>query len=341
MAKNKVIVTAGEALKKEGKLAVGQVALPGTFVSYGVNGYSPANANVKEIAIVDYSSVNGMDIDDTVYIEEDQLPVLYPEAGAEVNVLIDGTNAETFNDGELVAISNNGMAKPFVDIEGGTVIGRAKETISNDAGATGKVKVEVFAGPIVVAAVTHNITGFSAINVDAGWPDTPAYADKNEVIADLPDEVIALYDGGTVAIPVASWADTDNYDNTTPGDYTFTATLGNLPDGYTNTDTLVAVATVTITASTNITAFDAIADIPGGTTTDPVFPDADAIKEILPNSVTANGGEVEVPVTAWVDSDNYDKTTAAAYTFSAVLGSLPAGYTNTNNKTATVDVVVS
>lgn len=61
----------------------------------------------------------------------------------------------------------------------------------------------------------------------------------------------------------------------------------------------------------------------------------------MPESVTANGGAVTVPVNDWVDTDGYDPAVEGSYTFTATLGSTPSGYTNPNSYTATVEVVVT
>lgn len=93
-----------------------------------------------------------------------------------------------------------------------------------------------------------------------------------------------------------------------------------------------------VTADVNIAAFDAIDPIDGGDTGDPVFANAAAVQAVLPDYVYA--GAAKVPVTAWVDTENYSAAAAASYTFTATLGDLPEGFTNTGNVTATVEVVV-
>jgi hypothetical protein len=58
-------------------------------------------------------------------------------------------------------------------------------------------------------------------------------------------------------------------------------------------------------------------------------------------ALTADGGEVPVPVNGWEDTDTYDPATAGSYTFTATLGDIPAGYANPANLTATAEVVVA
>jgi hypothetical protein len=80
--------------------------------------------------------------------------------------------------------------------------------------------------------------------------------------------------------------------------------------------------------------------VDAGTAGAATYADAAAVQAILPANVTANSGAVTVPVTSWTDTDSYDPNTAGSYTFTAVLGDIPAGYVNTGSHTATVEVVV-
>lgn len=116
------------------------------------------------------------------------------------------------------------------------------------------------------------------------------------------------------------------------------------PTGMTKAVLVAAIETALITLmKIEITKFDTIADLDGGTVAEPVFADADAIKAILPDYVTAtfaNGSKATVPVTAWVDTDTYSKLAAAKYTFTATLGDLPLPFANTAAVTATIEVEV-
>jgi hypothetical protein len=89
----------------------------------------------------------------------------------------------------------------------------------------------------------------------------------------------------------------------------------------------------------NITAFDAIDNVDAGKAGDLKYANAAAVKAALPKFVSANNGALFVPVTSWTDTDNYADV-AASYTFTAVLGTLPRGVTNTGSKGITVEVVV-
>jgi len=116
------------------------------------------------------------------------------------------------------------------------------------------------------------------------------------------------------------------------------------PTDMTKAELVAAIETALITLmKIEITAFDAIPDVDGGTVAEPVFVDKDAVIAALPTKVTAtfeNGIKATVPVTAWVDTDTYNKAVAGKYTFTATLGDIPTPFANTANKTATVEVEV-
>ena len=88
-----------------------------------------------------------------------------------------------------------------------------------------------------------------------------------------------------------------------------------------------------------ITYFDAIANINAGTAGNAL--NVSDIMKMLPTTVTANGNAVVVPVTTWVDTDGYNPNMPGSYTFTAIMGAIPAGYANNGNHTATIEVVVA
>lgn len=116
------------------------------------------------------------------------------------------------------------------------------------------------------------------------------------------------------------------------------------PAGMTKAQLVAAIETALISLmKIEITEFDAIPDVNGGTIADPVYADKNAVIAALPTSVTAtfaNGSKATVPVAAWVDTDTYNKGAAAKYTFTATLGTIPTPFANTANVTATVEVEV-
>lgn len=136
MAKNFPIVTAGKALKKEKEAAA--TLKVASFVSYNSAGNivtAPAGTAIP--IIVDYSSGDGMG--GKTYVSGDQVPVLFPEFGTEVNVLIDSAVTGIINKGDKIDIGANGGA-----VKGSTTsIGVALETITIVAGKETKILVEV------------------------------------------------------------------------------------------------------------------------------------------------------------------------------------------------------
>ncbi|WP_027399168.1 Ig-like domain-containing protein, partial [Anaerovorax odorimutans] len=94
-------------------------------------------------------------------------------------------------------------------------------------------------------------------------------------------------------------------------------------------------------SSTEITGFDEIADVSAGYAGNATYTTSTSAIAILPTEVKANNNTVTVPVTTWADTDSYNPNVAGSYTFTATLGSLPTGYENTGNYTATVEVVVT
>ncbi|OPH47400.1 hypothetical protein BC351_40050 [Paenibacillus ferrarius] len=200
------------------------------------------------------------------------------------------------------------------------------------------------AATAAVAPASTNITAFDAIgNVAAG---AATYANAEAVSAALlASHATVTANGGTITVPVTAWVDTDNYNPSVAGSYTFTAILGSLPAYTTNTGGLTATVEVVVApAVINITGFDEIGNVTAGTAGAATYANAEAVSAALLAShatVTANGGTIAVPVTAWVDTNNYSPSVAGSYTFTAVLGSLPANTTNTGGLTATVLVVVA
>jgi hypothetical protein len=116
------------------------------------------------------------------------------------------------------------------------------------------------------------------------------------------------------------------------------------PTGMTKAALVAAIETALLTLmKIEITAFDAIPAVDGGTVADPTYANAAAVQAVLPTEVLAtfpNGSQAVVPVAAWVDTDTYNAAADASYTFTATLGALPLPFANTAVVTATVEVVV-
>lgn len=124
----------------------------------------------------------------------------------------------------------------------------------------------------------------------------------------------------------------------------FAPHLGIDATGMTKDILVSAIETALITLmKIEITEFDTIEDVDGGTVATPTYADATAVIAALPTVVTAtfdDGIKATVPVTTWVDTDTYNKGAAGKYTFTATLGTLPLPFANTATVTATVDVEV-
>lgn len=110
--------------------------------------------------------------------------------------------------------------------------------------------------PVTIAVPTE-ITSFDALsNVDGGAAGSGAnYANAAAVITVLPVTVAASPD--SITVPVTTWVDTDTYNATVAGSYTFTATLGIIPPGYANTGGYTATVEVILTPSITSSTYDA------------------------------------------------------------------------------------
>lgn len=93
------------------------------------------------------------------------------------------------------------------------------------------------------------LTAFDAIDdIAGGAAGDSIFADAAAVIASLPTHAFAQPSG--IPIPITTWVDTDTFDPDIAGDYTFTGTVGTLPDGVTNSSNLKPVIDIVITAAT-------------------------------------------------------------------------------------------
>ncbi len=118
------------------------------------------------------------------------------------------------------------------------------------------------------------------------------------------------------------------------------------PTGMTKAQLVAGIEAALIThMKIEITEFDTIPDVDAGKAGSAKYADSNAVKAVLPATVTATigtkGVKATVPVTAWVDTDTYKASTAGSYTFTATLGTLPLPFANTAAVTATVEVVVA
>ncbi|MHB8062658.1 MAG: S-layer homology domain-containing protein, partial [Ruminiclostridium sp.] len=179
------------------------------------------------------------------------------------------------------------------------------------------------------------------------------YGNAAAVIAALPGTIaVTLVNGSVVNVPI-TWKDTDTYNAGTAAAYTFTATWGEMPAGANNSNSLAA-PTVEVTVAQGTVASGTsplLSFIPvtltqtGDVVNNNVqYGNAAAVIAALPGTIAvtlANGSVVNVPIT-WTDTDTYNAGTAAAYTFTATWGEMPAGANNSNSLAVpTVEVTVA
>lgn len=133
------ILINGDALKKEKKLITGPV-VPGTFVKVSGAGVVAAPAeSVGQTAIVDYTGANGVNWTGTTYVTGDQIPVIYPTNGCEVNVLVDPASA-AIAVGDNIAVGAGGKAGKAASVA--VAVGVALEAAAIPANG-GKILMEV------------------------------------------------------------------------------------------------------------------------------------------------------------------------------------------------------
>jgi hypothetical protein len=96
------------------------------------------------------------------------------------------------------------------------------------------------------------LTGFAAIpELEAGRANDTRYAGAAEVAAALPAVLTASWAGGTFSVPVSDWTDTDGYDRTQAGRYTFTAVCA-APANFANSGNHSAAVEVVVDVETVI-----------------------------------------------------------------------------------------
>lgn len=134
----------------------------------------------------------------------------------------------------------------------GNIISGTNNTYTIDS-VQGKVGISCTITGINTTPTTIEITGFEAIpDKNAGEAGSATYANATEVITSLSGSAMAIHTADTVTWPVSTWVDTDGYNPTVAGSYTFTATLGTAPTGYTNSGSYTATVEVVVSASSSI-----------------------------------------------------------------------------------------
>ncbi|AGY77780.1 cell wall-binding repeat-containing protein [Clostridium autoethanogenum] len=224
-----------------------------------------------------------------------------------------------------VAVSANATWKLYSDAVCSTEI--TNKTMNLNVGVnTAYIKVTAEDGTtkkIYTVKITRQapaateITSFDKINdVLAGNAGSATYSDAAAVIAALPTTVKA--NNSAVTVPVSTWVDTDHYNPSAAGSYTFTATLGAIPTGYANSGNYTATVKVIVSSA------------PGGTVT--VAGDSKITGLTIGNKykVTVDGAVKYVKADGTLSDNESD---AAALTGTEITGL-------TNGKTYKVEVYV-
>lgn len=101
---------------------------------------------------------------------------------------------------------------------------------------------------VKLEAPITEITGYDEIgDVDGGYLSSPTYADAAAVISYLTSNVPnATISGTSDTVAITGWTDTDSYNKSTAGFYTFTGTLGTLPSGYKDTESPISTVSVEV-----------------------------------------------------------------------------------------------
>lgn len=98
--------------------------------------------------------------------------------------------------------------------------------------------------------------------------------------------------------------------------------------------------TISGQVDTEITGYDAIADIDGGKEGSATYATVELAKAALPETVTITGTADTVPVTWSADSEPTYAITEGTYVFTGTIGDLPAGYVDAVDTIATVTAKV-
>ena len=108
-----------------------------------------------------------------------------------------------------------------------------------------KIAAVVDGGGIYIYSSIDEIISFDEIPIVLGGTvGNATYADVESLISVLPTSVSAMTETTSIIIPVTTWIDTDSYNPSTAGSYTFTATLGSIPVGFLNSGNYKATVEV-------------------------------------------------------------------------------------------------
>lgn len=164
----------------------------------------------------------------------------------------------------------------------------------------------------------------------------------SEAMAALGTKItVNLEDGKTIEIPI-TWSENSSpsYDGAKAGNYVFTGTFGQLPNGIDNDDKAAAPAgiiTVLEPPTVSMNHVDKITKtVANGTSKDAAVAALGTTVEVT----LENGSKVEVPI-VWGESSSpaYDGTTAGDYVFTGTFGPLPDGIDNEKELSAPTGTV--
>jgi len=110
-------------------------------------------------------------------------------------------------------------------------------------------KVTAVAGAIEIA-------GYDALaDVNAGTAGSATFSSAAEVMTYLgTNRATVTITGTAVTVPLTGWTDTDTYNPSVAGSYTFTAQIGPLPDGYVDEVDVITAVTVEVIVTDNLPA---------------------------------------------------------------------------------------
>ncbi|MDG0808497.1 Ig-like domain-containing protein [Cohnella rhizosphaerae] len=202
----------------------------------------------------------------------------------------------------------------------------------------------VFTGTLTAPSGTVNPDGMTAsVNVVVELPTVSTVGTLTDIhvpygttlgAAGLPATVSVTLSSGETKSAMVSWnGGTPSYDGTKPGTYAFVGTL-TAPTGSTNPDSKTASVNVVVELPT-------VSSV--GTITDLHVPYGTKLEDAgLPAAVgvTLSSGETKSAAVTWNDgTPAYDGTKPGTYAFVGTL-TAPAGSTNLDDKTASINLIV-
>jgi len=95
----------------------------------------------------------------------------------------------------------------------------------------------------------EEITSFNNLNLPGGVTGSATYSNTTAILAILPTSITANTNTGSISVPVISWNDTDSYNSSVAGSYTFSAVLGAIPIGYANSGNNIGTIELLLTGT--------------------------------------------------------------------------------------------